>query len=59
MKASHVEAVKMLKEKGWRVIVDDKVGCIVVVGSGCLYERIRSYVSASYDEVDVEYYMCK
>jgi DNA polymerase elongation subunit (family B) len=49
VKASHVEAVKMLKEKGWRIIVDDKVGCIVVVESGCLYERIRSYVLASYD----------
>jgi DNA polymerase elongation subunit (family B) len=49
VKASHVETVKMLKEKGWRIIVDDKVGCIVVVESGCLYERIRSYVLASYD----------
>ena len=49
MKASHVDAAKMLKEKGWRIIVDDKVGYIVVVGSGCLYERIRYYVFASYD----------
>ena len=59
VKASHVEAAKMLKEKGWRLTVGDKVGYVVVVGSGRLYERIKPYVFASYDEVDIEYYVSK
>jgi len=59
VKASHVEAAKMLKEKGWRLTVGDKVGYVVVVGSGRLYERVKPYVFASYDEVDIEYYVSK
>lgn len=59
VKASHVEAAKMLKEKGWRLTVGDKVGYVVVVGSGRLYERVKPYVFASYDEVDIEYYASK
>lgn len=59
IRASHVEAAKMLKEKGWRLTVGDKVGYVVMVGSGRLYERVKPYVFASYDEVDIEYYMCK
>jgi len=59
VRASHVEAAKMLKEKGWRLTVGDKVGYVVMVGSGRLYERVKPYVFASYDEVDIEYYMCK
>ena len=59
VRASHVEAAKMLKEKGWRLTVGDKVGYVVVVGSGRLYERVKPYVFASYDEVDIEYYVSK
>jgi len=59
IRASHVEAAKMLKEKGWRLTVGDKVGYVVVVGSGRLYERVKPYVFASYDEVDIEYYVSK
>jgi len=59
VKASHVEAAKMLKKKGWRLTVGDKVGYVVVVGSGRLYERVKPYVFASYDEVDIEYYVSK
>jgi DNA polymerase I len=59
VKASHVEAAKMLKAKGWRLTVGDKVGYVVVVGSGRLYERVKPYVFASYDEVDIEYYVLK
>ncbi len=59
VKASHVEVAKMLKEKGWRLTVGDRVDYVVVVGSGCLYERVKPYVFASYDEVDIEYYVCK
>jgi DNA polymerase I len=59
VKASHVEAAKVLKEKGWELAVGDKVGYVVVVGSGRLYERVKPYKYASYDEVDLEYYVAK
>ncbi|HVP93377.1 MAG TPA: DNA polymerase domain-containing protein [Acidobacteriota bacterium] len=59
VKASHVEAARMLREKGWELSVGDKVGYVVVVGTGRLYERIKPYVFASYDEIDTEYYVSK
>jgi len=59
VKASHVEAAKMLKEKGWKLAVGDKIGYVAVVGTGRLYERIKPYMFASYDEVDIEYYVSK
>jgi DNA polymerase I len=59
VRASHVEAAKMLMEKGWKLTVGDKVGYVVVVGTGRLYERVKPYMFASYDDVDVEYYVSK
>ncbi|MGQ9538451.1 MAG: DNA-directed DNA polymerase [Candidatus Bathycorpusculaceae bacterium] len=57
VKASHVEAAKMLMEKGWKLAMGDKVGYVVVVGTGRLYERVKPYMFATYDEVDIEYYV--
>jgi DNA polymerase I len=59
IKASHVEAAKMLMEKGWKLAAGDKVGYVVIVGTGRLYERVKPYIFASYDEVDIEYYVSK
>ncbi len=59
IKASHVEAAKMLREKGWKLEVGDKIGYVVVVGTGRLYERVKPYIFASYDEVDIDYYVSK
>jgi len=59
VKASHVEAAKMLREKGWELAVGDKVGYVVIVGTGRLYGRVKPYAYASYDEVDLEYYVTK
>jgi DNA polymerase, archaea type len=59
VKAAHVEAAKMLKEKGWRMSIGDKVGYVVVKGSGLLYEKVKPYVFAKYDDVDIEYYVSK
>ncbi|MGB9713895.1 MAG: DNA-directed DNA polymerase [Candidatus Bathyarchaeales archaeon] len=59
VRASHVEAAKMLAEKGWKLTVGDKVGYVVVAGSGRLYERVKPCMFASYDEVDIEYYVTK
>jgi DNA polymerase I len=59
VKASHVEAAKMLRSKGWELAVGDKIGFVVVSGTGRLYERVRPYMLASYDEVDIDYYVTK
>ncbi len=57
IKAPHVEAAKMLKEKGWRLTGGDKVGYVILAGKGRLYSRVKPYVFAKIDEVDVEYYI--
>ena len=59
VRASHVEAAKMLRAKGWELSVGDKIGYVVVGGTGRLYERVKPYMFASYDDVDVEYYVSK
>jgi DNA polymerase I len=59
VRASHVEAAKMLKEKGWELSIGDKIGYVVVVGTGRLFERVKPYVLASYDEIDIGYYVSK
>jgi DNA polymerase I len=59
VKASHVEAAKMLMEKGWKLTVGDKVGYVAVAGAGRLYERVKPYMFATYDEIDLEYYVSK
>lgn len=57
--APHVEAAKILRAKGWNLTVGDKVGYVIVAGKGRLYERVKPYVFASYDDVDLEYYVSK
>ncbi len=57
IKAPHVEAAKMLREKGWRLTGGDKVGFVILAGKGRLYSRVKPYVFAKYDEVDVDYYV--
>ncbi len=57
VRAPHVEAAKMLKQKGWDLTLGDKIGYVITVGSGRLYERVKPYVFASYDELDIEYYI--
>ncbi len=57
VKAPHVEAAKKLMEEGWELSLGDKIGYVIVVGSGRLYEKAKPYVLASYDEVDIEYYV--
>ncbi len=59
IKASHVEAAKMLKAKGWHLTIGDKVGYVILTGEGRLHERVKPYVFASYKEIDVEYYVSK
>lgn len=57
VKASHVEAARILKAKGWRLSTGDKVGYVILKGKGRLYSRVKPYVFAAIDEVDSEYYV--
>jgi DNA polymerase I len=57
IRAPHVEAAKMLKEKGWRLSRGDKVGYVILKGKGRLYNRVKPYVFAKIEEVDVDYYI--
>ncbi|MGA2682842.1 MAG: DNA polymerase domain-containing protein [Candidatus Bathyarchaeia archaeon] len=57
IRSPHVEAAKMLKEKGWRLTGGDKVGFVILAGTGRFYNRVKPYVFAKYDEVDVDYYI--
>jgi len=57
IKAPHVEAAKILIEKGWRLISGDKVGYVILKGKGRLYRRVKPYIFADYEEVDVDYYV--
>ena len=57
IKAPHVEAAKMLMEKGWRLTGGDKVGYVILSGKGRLYSRVKPYVFANIGEIDVEYYI--
>ena len=59
VRASHVEAAKMLRSRGWELSIGDKIGFVVIAGTGRLYERVKPYVLATYDEIDVEYYVSK
>jgi len=55
--APHVEAARMLEKEGWSLAIGDKVGYVITRGSGRLFERVKPYAMASYEEVDVEYYV--
>jgi DNA polymerase I len=57
VKAPHVEAARLLMKEGWDLSLGDKIGYVIVAGSGRLYEKVKPYVLASYNEVDIEYYV--
>ncbi len=59
VRAPHVEATKRLLKGGYELAVGDKVGYVITVGSGKLYEKAKPHALASYNEVDVEYYVTK
>ncbi|MEM2092325.1 MAG: DNA polymerase domain-containing protein, partial [Candidatus Bathyarchaeia archaeon] len=57
VRAPHVEAARMLQREGWALAIGDKIGYVITVGSGKLYERAKPYTLASYGEIDIEYYV--
>jgi DNA polymerase I len=59
VRAAHVEAAKLLQREGWEISTGDKIGYVITMGEGKLYQRAKPYVLADYKEVDVEYYVQK
>jgi len=59
VRTAHVEAAKIMMRSGWEVSVGDKVGYVIVKGSGKLYQRAVPYFMAGYDDVDLDYYVRK
>jgi len=57
VKAPHVEAARRLLKEGYELSIGDKIGYVITVGAGKLYERAVPYALASYGEVDTEYYV--
>ena len=54
--APHAVVAREMRRKGWDVRVGDKVGFIVVKGSGKLHEKVKPYFEVTRDQVDWEYY---
>lgn len=57
VRTPHVEAAKYLLREGWSLDVGDKVGYVVTVGAGKLYQKVKPAMLAFYDEIDFEYYI--
>ncbi|RLE60051.1 MAG: DNA polymerase II, partial [Thermoprotei archaeon] len=58
--AAHVSAARKLIEAGFKVDKGDKVGYIIVRGSGRLSDKAMPYIFVdSIDQVDIEYYIKK
>jgi DNA polymerase I len=59
VRAPHVMAAKALLKEGWDLSMGDKIGYLIVAGPGKLYEKAKPHVFASYDEIDIDYYVSK
>ncbi len=55
--APHVEAAKKLVKEGWSVGSGDRIGYVIVKGSGKLYQRAEPYFKVSAHDLDYEYYV--
>jgi len=57
VEAPHVAAAKRLEKLGIRVDVGNKIGYVIVKGSGSVSSRARPYIEAKPQDIDVEYYV--
>ncbi|MCX8189168.1 MAG: DNA-directed DNA polymerase [Nitrososphaeria archaeon] len=57
--APHVEVAKKLIGEGWKIQPGDKVGYVIVKGTGRLYTRVKPYFKANLNEIDWNYYVEK
>ncbi|MET1128072.1 MAG: DNA polymerase II [Thermoproteota archaeon] len=55
--APHVAAARRMEEKGIKVSPGDKVGYVIVRGSGPVSKRAMPYFMVSGDQIDVNYYI--
>lgn len=46
---------KTLMKEGWDLSPGDKIGYLIVTGTGKLYERAKPYILAAYSDIDIEY----
>ncbi len=53
----HVAAAQVLLERGHRLTAGNKVGYVVLRGTGPLYRRVAPYPFVPADRIDVEYYV--
>jgi DNA polymerase I len=57
VEAPHVAAAKRLEKLGIKVDVGNKIGYVIVKGSGSVSSRARPYIEAKPQDIDVEYYV--
>ena len=57
VEAPHVTAAKYLIKLGYNVEVGDKIGYVIVKGSGKISERARPYIMVSVKDIDIDYYI--
>jgi DNA polymerase I len=57
VEAPHVTAAKHLIKLGYGVEVGDKVGYVIVKGSGKISERARPYITVDPKDIDLDYYV--
>ncbi|MGB9759312.1 MAG: DNA-directed DNA polymerase [Thermoproteota archaeon] len=55
--APHIVVAKYLIKSGWKVDPGDKVGYVVIKGSGRIYTRVKPYFEAKPEEIDWQYYI--
>ncbi|HIC90653.1 MAG TPA: DNA polymerase II [Syntrophaceae bacterium] len=55
--APHVEAARRLIEAGYKLTLGDKIGYVITKGKGKLYQRAIPYQMATYDQIDLGYYI--
>ncbi|MEM1710757.1 MAG: DNA polymerase domain-containing protein, partial [Sulfolobales archaeon] len=55
--APHVSAARRLLEMGGRVEVGDKIGYVIVRGSGPISSRAYPYIAVRVEDVDSDYYI--
>ncbi len=57
VEAPHVTAAKIMIRQGYKVEVGDKIGYVIVKGSGKISERARPYFMVDVRDIDLDYYI--
>ena len=57
VEAPHITAAKQLIRMGYSIDIGDKIGYIIVKGSGKISERARPYIAVDIKDIDIDYYI--